>query len=99
MNSFNRYKEKVVQTAELLRDEPNTGLERAVWWTEYVIRNKGAPHFRNRSVDMPWHEFLLLDVYSFLLGVVLVGLFIVVKVTQVLINKYYAPSSEKKKTL
>lgn len=88
-----------MQIAELLRDEPNTGLERAVWWTEYIIRNKGAPYFRNRIVDMPWHEFLLLDVYAFLLSVVLVGLYVVVKVVQIVLYKYYVPHSEKKKTL
>lgn len=77
---FNRYKEKTVELGKLLNDEMNTGLEKAVWWIEYVIRNKGATHFRNRVVDMPWHEYLILDVYAFLIFTSLLLSFILYKI-------------------
>lgn len=51
----------------LLNDESVKGLEKAVWWIEYVIRNNGARHFRNPIIDMSWFEFLMLDVYGFLI--------------------------------
>lgn len=42
-----RYKENAVKIGKLIGDQPMTGLERAIWWIEYVIRNNGAPHLRN----------------------------------------------------
>lgn len=59
-----------------------TGLERAVWWTEYVLRHKGAEHFKSKSVTMPHYQYLLLDVLGFLmavLSVVIYVLFIIAK--------------------
>jgi glucuronosyltransferase len=44
------------------KDQPQTPLERAVYWTEYVIRHKGAPHLRSAAADLSWYQYLLLDV-------------------------------------
>jgi glucuronosyltransferase len=46
----------------VLRDQPQTPLDRAVYWTEYVIRHKGAPHLRSAAADLSWYQYLLLDV-------------------------------------
>jgi glucuronosyltransferase len=46
----------------VLKDQPQTPLERAVYWTEYVIRHKGAPHLRSAAADLSWYQYLLLDV-------------------------------------
>lgn len=43
-------------------DQPISGIEKVVWWTEYVIRNGGAKHLRNPAADLPWYQYLLLDV-------------------------------------
>lgn len=43
-----------------------SGLETAIWWTEYVIRHKGAKHLRNPAADIPFYQYYLLDVISFL---------------------------------
>jgi len=37
-------------------------LETAVYWTEYVIRHKGAPHLRSAAVGMLWYQYYLIDV-------------------------------------
>lgn len=42
-------------------------LDTAIYWIEYVIRHKGAPHLRTAAVDMPLYQYLLLDVIAFLL--------------------------------
>jgi glucuronosyltransferase len=46
----------------VLNDQPQTPLERAVYWTEYVITHKGAPHLRSAATDLSWYQYLLLDV-------------------------------------
>ena len=48
------------------KDEPQTSLNRAVWWTEYVIRHNGAKHLRSAALDLAWYQYLLLDVAAFL---------------------------------
>lgn len=65
---------------KLLNDESMRGLEKAVWWIEYVIRNKGAAHFRNRVVDMSWYDYLNLDVYGFLILTGFILCFVIYKI-------------------
>jgi glucuronosyltransferase len=37
-----------------------------VFWTEYVIRHKGAPHMRSAVLDLAWYQYFLLDVIAVL---------------------------------
>jgi glucuronosyltransferase len=37
-----------------------------VYWTEYVIRHKGAPHLRSAALDLAWYQYFLLDVIGVL---------------------------------
>jgi glucuronosyltransferase len=41
-------------------------MEQAVYWTEYVIRHKGAPHLRSAVLDLNWYQYFLLDVIAVL---------------------------------
>ena len=51
----------------LLHDQMETPLERAVFWTEYVIRHKGAEHLQLASRDLTCYQRSLIDVYFVLL--------------------------------
>jgi glucuronosyltransferase len=44
-------------------DQPQTPLERAVFWTEYVLRHNGAAHMRSAAVDLDSIQLNLIDVY------------------------------------
>ena len=48
------------------KDETQSALNRAVWWTEYVIRHNGAKHLQSAALDLAWYQYLLLDVAAFL---------------------------------
>jgi hypothetical protein len=48
------------------KDEPESPINRAVWWTEYVIRHNGAKHLRSAALNLAWYQYLLLDVVAFL---------------------------------
>nr|CAD7435485.1 unnamed protein product [Timema monikensis] len=66
-----RYASNAKKTSFQFRDRPQTALETAVYWVEYVIRHRGAPHLRSAGADLPTYQYLLLDVISVLvLGVV-----------------------------
>lgn len=50
------------ELSAVIRNQPQSALDRAVYWTEYVIKHKGAPHLRSVAVDLQWYQYLLLDV-------------------------------------
>jgi hypothetical protein len=56
------YQKNAKDLSRRFRDRPQTPLETAIFWTEYVIRHGGAPHLRSAAVDLTWHQYLLLDV-------------------------------------
>ncbi|XP_049284423.1 UDP-glucosyltransferase 2-like [Anopheles funestus] len=55
-----RYQENVNKLHTLLNDQPQTSMERAVWWIEYVARNGGTKSLHVRHLS--WFEYLMLDV-------------------------------------
>ncbi|XP_015369149.1 PREDICTED: UDP-glucuronosyltransferase-like [Diuraphis noxia] len=56
------YRQKAKKLSEAFRDRPMSALETAVFWTEYVIRHKGAPLLRFATVGTPWYQYYLIDV-------------------------------------
>jgi len=65
------------ELSAVIRNQPQSALDRAVYWTEYVIRHKGAPHLRSVAADLPWYQYLLLDVMFVLTTGALLVTFIV----------------------
>ncbi|KAK4872335.1 hypothetical protein RN001_014364 [Aquatica leii] len=61
------YRNTITRLSNLAEDNPMTGLERAVWWIEYVIRHNGTAHLRSPALDIPWYQYYLLDVIAILL--------------------------------
>lgn len=75
-----------------------TGLEKAVWWSEYVIRHKGAQHLRSPAVDLPLYQYFLLDVIGFLLAVVIVTIIVVYKIVKLgvrFVKSFFKVSKQK----
>ncbi|XP_078663716.1 UDP-glucuronosyltransferase 2C1-like [Branchiostoma floridae x Branchiostoma belcheri] len=65
----NSYRETAARLSRLHRDQPQSPMERAVWWIEHVIQHGRLPHLRARAVELPWYQYYLLDVAAFLLSV------------------------------
>jgi len=53
-------------------DRPIQPLDLAVYWTEFVMRHKGAEHLRPAAHDLNWLQYHSLDVIGFLLFIVLI---------------------------
>ncbi|KAG5870475.1 hypothetical protein JTB14_030329 [Gonioctena quinquepunctata] len=62
-----RFRERVHESKMILEDHPMNGLNKAIWWIEYVIRHKGAKHLRSPLADMSYFQYFMLDVVGFLL--------------------------------
>ncbi|ALC45682.1 Ugt86Dh [Drosophila busckii] len=63
-----RYQQNANELSRRLQDQPMSPLDNAVWWTEYVLRHKGAPHMRLSEQDMSFMQYYSLDIFSVLLG-------------------------------
>lgn len=64
-----------------------TPAESVVYWTEYVVRHKGAPHLKSLAFDVTWYQYYTLDVITAILATVLVTVYIVGKTLQTCICK------------
>ncbi|CAH1281919.1 unnamed protein product [Diabrotica balteata] len=62
--------------SERFKDRPMSPMDTAIYWIEYVAKYKGAPFMRTAVTDMPFYQYLLLDVIGFL--ILLAAIFIYV---------------------
>uniref|UniRef100_A0AAY3ZY82 UDP-glucuronosyltransferase n=1 Tax=Denticeps clupeoides TaxID=299321 RepID=A0AAY3ZY82_9TELE len=69
------YRRNMQRLSRLHRDQPFHPLDKAVFWTEFVLRNKGAPHLHTDAYSMPWYSYYSMDVAALLMAVILGGLF------------------------
>ncbi|GAB6027700.1 hypothetical protein CHUAL_001939 [Chamberlinius hualienensis] len=56
------YKENAVKMSAILRDQPQSAMESALYWIEYVIRHRGANHLKSADTRLTLFEYLLVDV-------------------------------------
>nr|ADC91971.1 UDP glucuronosyltransferase 5 family polypeptide a5 [Danio rerio] len=61
------YKENIQRLSKVHHDQPMKPLDRAMFWIEFVMRNKGASHLRTQSFRMSWIEYHSIDVILTLL--------------------------------
>nr|XP_020143703.1 UDP-glucuronosyltransferase 1-1-like isoform X1 [Microcebus murinus] len=73
------YKENIMRLSSLHKDRPVEPLDLAVFWVEFVMRHKGAPHLRPAAHDLTWYQYHSLDVIGFLLAVVVTAAFVTFK--------------------
>ncbi|XP_070839617.1 UDP glucuronosyltransferase 5 family, polypeptide D1 isoform X1 [Chaetodon trifascialis] len=65
------YRQNIQRLSRLHRDQPMAPMDQAIFWLEYVIRHKGAPHLRTEAYKMPWYSYYCLDVLLLFLTAVI----------------------------
>lgn len=61
--SNSKYSENVREISRRLKDQPQTPLERAIFWVEYVDRHKGADFMQTSAQYLNFIEYHNLDIY------------------------------------
>jgi glucuronosyltransferase len=89
------YIENARHVARIFRDRPQSALDTAIFWTEYVIRHGGASHLRSAAMELAWYQYLLLDVITVTLGTILIFILAVRKLIRMLCSSKKV--TEKKK--
>nr|XP_057924617.1 UDP glucuronosyltransferase 5 family, polypeptide G1 [Doryrhamphus excisus] len=64
------YRDNMLRLSRLHHDRPVSPLDEAIFWIEYVIRNKGAAHLRPAAYGLSWYSYFCLDVLLFMVAVV-----------------------------
>lgn len=71
------YKTTTKRLYDIATDQPMTGVDKAVWWVEYMLRHKDGKHLRSTEFGMPTYQYYMLDVAGFIIGVLVLILVIV----------------------
>ncbi|KAL4713315.1 hypothetical protein ACJJTC_015302 [Scirpophaga incertulas] len=82
-----KYKVQVKKRQLFLRDQKESPLERAVYWTEYVIRHKGAHHLQSPAKDLHFLQYYMLDTILVATLALLLMLAILSYVLRIMFNK------------
>ncbi|XP_076867461.1 UDP-glucuronosyltransferase 2A2-like [Brachyhypopomus gauderio] len=91
------YKESIMRLSRIHHDQPMKPLDQAVFWIEFVMRNKGAKHLRVEAHNLTWYQYHCLDVAAFLLSITAVVMFIFVKTCSWLFCRCFKRTTIKKK--
>ncbi|KAF2902551.1 hypothetical protein ILUMI_03634, partial [Ignelater luminosus] len=70
------YRNNMQDVAKKFKDQPQAPLERAVFWTEYVLRHGNVDHLSPTSRDMPIFHRFDLDILAVFLTISFVSSFI-----------------------
>ncbi|KAH8254192.1 hypothetical protein KR032_008814, partial [Drosophila birchii] len=69
-----KYRNNMKQASKVFRDRPLSAMDTAMYWINYVIEHRGAPHLVSAGVQLPWYQFYLLDIVGLALVLILLPL-------------------------
>lgn len=79
MSNHFRYSQTAQRQSKLVSDRPLGAQETAVYWVEYVIRHRGAPHMHYPGADQNFLQQNSIDVIALFLFV----LYVVFKIIKI----------------
>ena len=85
------YKENIQKASQIFRESPMTPKERALYWVEHVLKF-GGKHLHSYALDMPWYQYLMLDIAAFIFGVVFVFILACVLLTYLALKAIPGPN-------
>ncbi|XP_028130310.1 UDP-glycosyltransferase UGT5-like isoform X4 [Diabrotica virgifera virgifera] len=93
-----KMKDQAIALSERFKDRPLPPLDTAVYWTEYVVKHKGAPFMKTAAADMPFYQYYLLDVLGFIFVILGLIIYLTVYMTRLILRMILRVSSKKVKT-
>lgn len=58
------FTEHVKKISKRFKDQPQSPMEKAIFWIEYVLRNDGAFYLQTSAQHLNFFEYYNLDIYS-----------------------------------
>ncbi len=66
------YLKNIQHASEIFRSRPMTPRERMVYWIEHVLQF-GGEHLHCYALDIPWYQYMMLDLFAALLFAVIIA--------------------------
>ncbi|XP_055702672.1 UDP-glycosyltransferase UGT5-like [Phlebotomus papatasi] len=76
-----KYRNNAETLSQVFRDQKETPLERAIWWTEYVLRHPNMTYMRSSSFELGIIKRQSWDVMAFIFSMILISMFVFVKIS------------------
>ncbi|XP_061579012.1 UDP-glucuronosyltransferase-like [Cololabis saira] len=92
------YKERMNELSAIHHDRPVPPVELATFWTEFVMRHKGAAHLRVAAHDLSWVQYHSIDVLGFFLIILITVLWVTLKCCLFCTHKCCGKRHAKKKS-
>ncbi|XP_017768974.1 PREDICTED: UDP-glucuronosyltransferase 2B31-like [Nicrophorus vespilloides] len=74
-----QFKINAVRRSELFRERDMKPLDKAVYWVEHVLKYGKLSEMRSHSMDLLWYQKEMVDVAAFLLFLIAIVAFLVIK--------------------
>ncbi len=78
------YRESIAQASGVFRCSMLNPQQRAAWWVDHVIKHGGS-NLRSHALDMPWYLYLMLDIFLFVFGTLILVLLIISKICSTIV--------------
>ncbi|CAL4113035.1 unnamed protein product [Meganyctiphanes norvegica] len=70
------YNLRIKAVSKALKDQMESPNERVLWWIEYAIRHKDAPHMQYAAKNLNFIQYHMIDVWVFLIAIMLLWLYL-----------------------
>uniref|UniRef100_A0A8D8APN0 UDP-glucuronosyltransferase n=1 Tax=Culex pipiens TaxID=7175 RepID=A0A8D8APN0_CULPI len=91
------YNAKMKRLSQLVQDQPETPLQRAVWWVNWVLRNPDVSVLQSSVMKMGWMQKYLIDVFLFIVLCTIVIAVLIFKITMTVVKQLGKSSTKQKK--
>ena len=82
-----KYLARAQELGSLLMDQKEHPLDRAVWWLEHLMRHPHVYEGKNPVHKLAWYQYHSLDVLAFILAIILLIFYLVLKICQMCCRK------------
>ena len=72
------YHTKIKKLSRIYHSRPMSAKQRAVYWIEHVLEH-GGEHLMSVALDMPWYEYLMLDIAALAITMMIVIVMVLYK--------------------
>ncbi|XP_060840456.1 UDP-glucosyltransferase 2-like [Rhopalosiphum padi] len=79
-----KYTNNAETASKIFKDRPMSQAESVVYWTEYVLRHKGAQHMKSHAFNLRWYQYYLLDVLTLVFVFISVVIFVSTKIIKLI---------------
>jgi len=80
--------ENVKTASKIFKDRHMSPASLVVYWTEYVLRHKGAPHLTSYAMNLSWYQYYLLDVIAVMLLLIAFTVYIAYKTLMLIHDQF-----------